>query len=68
MGKQIHIHVHRTKDAGPDDTWLDKDIAAVTSAIQALGMASPVIRARLKPAMEAELEKLQKMKKSHRNL
>jgi hypothetical protein len=57
-----HIHIHiGTKD---DDTWLDKDIQALTAAIQAVGMASPIIRSRLKPIMMEELEKLKKMKAS----
>ena len=57
-----HIHIHiGTKD---DDTWLDKDIKALTAAIQAVGMASPIIRSRLKPIMMEELEKLKKMKAS----
>jgi hypothetical protein len=61
VSKHIHVHIG-TKDA---DEWLDKDIQAVTAAIQAIGMASPVIRSKLKPAMVEQLEKLQKMKKSH---
>lgn len=60
---KVHIHIH-TRDA-ETGVWLDKDIEALTSSIQALGMASPYLKSKLKPAMQAELDKLQKEKKSH---